>query len=262
MSPMKRGVLLVTGALIAGGAGIWFGDRHLEQRASALEAELRSDHATRPVIVARDDLPEGARLTRDTVAIRDMPVTFTHDSALADTAWSRIAGRTLDRDIAAGRAILPAHVEDTDRARLADQIAPGDRAITIPVSGGAEIAGLLGPGDRLDLMLTHRDDGGRETVPLLADIPILATGAELGDARTTRGPGRYDDLTLAVSPLEAARITHALAIGDIHVVLRADTDNAPVDGYRIDAAALTDNGPEAPPDSSAPDIELIIGGQP
>ena len=262
MSPIKRGVLLVTGALLAGGAGIWFGDRHLQQRASAIEAELRSDHATRPVIVARDDLPEGSRLTRDSVATRDMPVKFTHDSALAAPDWSRIAGRTLDRDIAAGRAILPAHVEDTDRARLAEQVTPGDRAITIPVSGGAEIAGLLGPGDRLDLMLTHRNEGERETVPLLADIPILATGSELGDARTPRGPARYDDLTLAVSPLEAAQITHALAIGDIHVVLRADTDNAPVDSFRIDAAALTDTGPGATPDDAKPDIELIIGGRP
>ncbi|RZU98643.1 Flp pilus assembly protein CpaB [Spiribacter vilamensis] len=262
MNPIKRGVLLVTGALIAGGAGIWFGDRHLEQRASALEAELRSDHATRAVIVARDHLPEGSRLTRDGVAIRDMPVKFTHDSALAAPDWSGIAGRTLKREVAAGRAILPAHVQDTDRARLAEQVKPGDRAITIPVSGGAEIAGLLGPGDRLDLMLTYRNDGERETVPLLADIPILATGSELGDAGTPRGPVRYDDLTLAVSPLEAARITHALAIGDIHVVLRSDTDNAPVDGFRIDAAALIDTGPDADPGNAPPDIELIIGGQP
>lgn len=262
MSPIKRGVLLVTGALIAGGAGIWFGDRHLEQRASALEAQLRSEHATRPVIVARDDLSEGSRLTRDSVATRDMPVKFTHVSAFAAPDWSRIAGRTVDRDIAAGRAILPAHIQETDRARLADQVTPGDRAITIPVSGGAEIAGLLGPGDRLDLMLTYRNDGERETVPLLADIPILATGSELGDARKPRGPARYDDLTLAVSPLEAARITHALAIGDIDVVLRADADNAPVDGFRIDAAALIDTGPDTDPGSATPDIELIIGGKP
>ena len=262
MTPVKRGLLLVTGALLAGGAGIWFGDRHLEQRASALEAQLRSDHAERSVIVARDDLPEGSELTRDRVATRDMPVRFTHESALPASDWSRIAGRRLDRDIAAGRAILPAHVRTTERARLAGRITPGDRAITIPVSGGAEIAGLLTPGDRLDLMLTHRNDGERETVPLLADIPILAAGTQFGDAGASRGPGRYDDLTLAVSPLEAARITHALAIGDIHVVLRADTDNAPVDSYRIDATALTEAGSDATPERAGADVELIIGGRP
>lgn len=261
MSPTKRGVLLIVGALIAGGAGIGFGDRHLQQRAEAIEAELRSDHATRSVIVARDDLPKGSQLSRETVALREMPLAFTHDSALADSAWSRIAGRTLDRPITAGRAILPAHVKGDDRARLAEQITPGDRAITIPVSGSAEIAGLLAPGDRLDLMLTYRDRSQRETVPLLADIPILATGARLGDTRTGQGPGRYDDLTLAVSPVEAARITHALAIGDIHVVLRADTDDTPVEGYRIDATALIDKSHAADSDSSRPDVELIIGGQ-
>jgi len=258
MTPLKRGVLLVTGALLAGGAGVWFGDRHLEQRARAVEAELRSTHATRAVIVAGADLPKGSRLTPDRVAVREMPVRFVHEHAFADNAWARIAGRTLTHDLSAGRAILPVHVTDSDRARLADQITPGDRAITIPVSGGAEIAGLLSPGDRVDLLLTHRDDGERTTLPLLADIPILATGARLAVPRdNTRQPG-YDDLTLAVSPVEAARITQAVAIGSIHVVLRADRDNAPVDGYRIDTAAIT----HAPSGDTPPAVELIIGGEP
>lgn len=260
MRPMKRGLLLVTGALIAGGTGVMLGERHLEQRARAIEDDLRNEHATRSVIVARDDLPKGTRLTRDHVALREIPATFTHDRALLNTDWSAIAGRTLETPVSAGRSILPTHLTDAQRSRLADQINAGDRAMTIPVSGGADIGGLLAPGDRIDLMLTHRGGGERETVPLLADIPILATGAQL--VREARGAdaGRYDDLTLSVSPVEAARITHALAIGRIHVVLRADTDQAPVETYRIDArtltgAAATDAGPAA-------DIELIIGGQP
>lgn len=258
MTPLKRGVLLATGALLAGAAGVWAGDRHLEQRAQAIEAELRSTHATRAVIVARDDLPEGTRLTRDHVAVREMPVRFVHERAMADSAWGRIAGRTLTHDLSAGRAILPVHVADSDRARLADQITPGDRAITIPVSGGAEIAGLLSPGDRVDLMLTHREDGERATLPLLADIPILATGPRIAAREDHARHPSYDDLTLAVSPVEAARITQALAIGSIHVVLRADRDDARVAGYRIDTAAIT----RTQSGEATPAVELIIGGAP
>jgi len=256
MTPLKRGALLITGALLAGGAGVWFGDRHLEQRARAIEAELRTSHATRAVIVAREDLPKGARLTRERAALRDIPERFVHEQALAGNAFPRIAGRTLNHPLSAGRAVLPLHVVQSDRARLADQIRPGDRAITIPVSGGAAIAGLLSPGDRVDLMLTHRDDGERATLPLLADIPLLATGDQLAAAPERAGRARYDNLTLAVSPVEAARITQALAVGSLHVVLRADADDAPVAGYRIDTAAIT----RPSTDHAAEAVELIIGG--
>lgn len=261
MSPLKRGALLAIGAVAAGGAGVWFGDRHLERRAMELEQALREDHATRRIIVAGRDLAEDERLVEGNVALREVPATYVHDSAVAADGWGRLADARLRTDIAAGKAILESHLRERVETRLAATLSPGDRAITIPVSGGGDIAGLLTPGDRLDLMLTYREAGERQTVPLLDDVPILATGGQFTrDAEPAPGMG-YDDLTVAVSPVEAARITHALAIGEIRVVLRADSDDAPPAAYRIDAQALMAADGGANDADDHPPVELIIGGR-
>ena len=263
MSPLKRGALLVLGAIAAGGAGVWFGERHLEQRADALEASFRNEHAARRVIVADRDLARGETLEQADVALREMPATHVHASALARTGWSRIAGKRLRAGIAAGKPVLESHLRASPEARLAEQISRGDRAITIPVSGGGDIAALLTPGDRLDLMLTFRDGDGRQTVPLLDDIPILATGSRFQrspqpEPAQSRG---YDDLTLAVSPREAAQITHALAIGEIRVVLRAHADEATGAVYRIDADSLVANRQDTDASAAVQPVEIIIGGR-
>ncbi|MEX0430674.1 Flp pilus assembly protein CpaB [Spiribacter insolitus] len=261
MSPLKRGALLTLGALAAGAAGVWFGDRHLAQRAMALEASYREAHETRQVIVAARDLAEGRLLAEDDVALREVPATYLHDDAVSAAGWGGLADARLRTAIAAGKPILPSHIRNTVQTRLAERISPGDRAITIPVSGGGEIAGLLTPGDRLDLMLTHRNAAERQTVPLLDDVPILATGAQFNPDPESDPRMGYDDLTLAVSPVEAARITHALAIGDIRVVLRADSDDGSVRDYRIDAQALTGGERTEDEVDSHPPVELIIGGR-
>ncbi|MEX0448400.1 Flp pilus assembly protein CpaB [Spiribacter sp. 221] len=261
MSPLRRGALLALGALGAGAAGVWFGDRHLEQRAVALEQAYREEHETRQVVVAARDLREGEALVEGNVALRDMPATYVHENAVGGAAWSQLAGRRLRTGIAAGKAVLASHVRETAEARLAERLSPEDRAITIPVSGGADIAGLLNPGDRLDLMLTYRNEGGRETVPLLSDIPILATGAQFTHDGSNASHRGYDDLTVAVSPVEAARITHALAIGEIQVVLRADSADASFEDYRITAQALTGVGETRDDPEHHQPVELIIGGR-
>jgi len=259
MQPLKRGVLMLAGALIAGTGGAFLGARHLEQRATALEQALRSDYATQPVIVAGQDLTQGTALADIHVALRDMPATYLHQQALSAEQWPQIAGATLTSSINAGEAILPSHTQQDARVRLAKLLSAGDRAITIPANGSAAIAGLLHPGDRVDLLLTHRRSEGEQTQPLLDNVPLLATGERTQKTSTSAASNGYRNLTLAVSPRQAARITHAMAIGQIQVTLRGDGDHALADITPIDDAALMRaNNPDQP---HAPGAEVIIGGE-
>lgn len=259
MQPLKRGALMLVGAIIAGASGAYFAERYLDQRAMAIENALRSDYATRSVIVAGSDLPKGTALGDRHVALRDMPSRYLHQQALSPKDWKQINGTTLTTAIDSGEPILPSHTLQEANTRLAQLVSIGDRAITIPANGSAAIAGLLHPGDRLDLMLTHRRSEGEQTQSLLKNVPILATGE-----RTTRGRGdsqstRYRNLTLAVSPTQAARITHAMAIGEIQVALRGDDDHRlaaipQVDQSMLMRAANTQQ-------TTMPVVEVIIGGQ-
>ncbi len=262
MQPLKRGAFLMLGAVVAGSAGVYFGERHLSQRAAATEAALRSEHATETVVVAKRDLAQGTTLNADQVALRDMPVTYIHQRAVRKADWGRIAGGILSDPVNAGEPLLPSQLRQSANARLAELVEVGDRAITVPVSGSAAIAGLLNPGDRVDLMLTHRQSDHEQTIPLLSDVPLLATGQRTSPLNQDERARRYTNITLAVSPMQAARITHALAMGSIHVVLRADDDDRPVTAYRIDAPSLIGAAPTPEPDAAPAAVEVIIGGQP
>ncbi len=260
MQPITRGILLLLGAAAAGVSGTLLADRHLAQRAAAIESSLRADHATRAVLVANQDLPAGARIDGNRVALRNVPITYLHADAITERGWTEYAGARLKTAVGAGEPILPVQLRRDETTRLAELVRAGDRALTLPVSGVSAMAGLLNPADRVDLLLTYRAEGAQRTIPLLADIPIIATGGRFAARRQgdAGGPERtYRDITLAVSPVEAARITQARAMGDIRLVLRGDDDDAALPDFLVDADAITGRERETAVDA----VELIIGGR-
>ena len=262
MKPMRRGLLLSSAAIATGILATYLGDQHLQKRATEIEEELKADYATREVVVANRDLAAGERLTAASVALRDVPETYLPDTAIDASSWPQMDGGVITHPIGAGEPIITSQIRRSARSRLAEQITPGDRAITIPVSGTSAVSGLLEPGDRVDLMLTINEQEGRRTLPLLADVPIIATGAqmEVGDRhdRTVN----YNDITLAVSSLEAAKITHAQVVGDIRPILRNDKDDEALPHHVIDRrtllAGMTKDETRQPPQQK---VELIIGGK-
>lgn len=262
MTPLKRGLLLLTAALVAGLTAIYLSDRHLQQRAAEIEEQLTQDYARREVVVANRDLAAGEQLNADTVALREIPKTYLPKTAIDRTSWPDYSGGEITHPIGAGEPITPGQIQKTIHSRLADRISPGDRAITIPVRGTSAISGLLTPGDRVDLMLTINDENGHRTLPLLADVPIIATGALLEAGRTTAIEPGYNDITLAVSTREAAKITHAQIIGEIRPILRNDQDDKALPMHIIDQQTLlADFSNTGMNKQNQRQIELIVGGR-
>ena len=111
-----------------------------------------------------------------------------------------------------------------ERGFLAAALAPGMRAVTLPVDAASGVAGFIFPGDRVDVILNHRlkdADGIRhfasETVA--GNVRVLAidnrTGIEEGKAK----PGRT--VTLEVTPKIAERIALVRAMGTLTLALRS-----------------------------------------
>ncbi|TQF00550.1 MAG: Flp pilus assembly protein CpaB [Spiribacter salinus] len=256
MQPAIRGFLLLAGAGVAGTLGVVLGDRQLERRTAEIEAALQSEHATQPAIVASRDLAAGDRLESGNVSLREIPLTYLPTASLVEADWSSYADAELRESVAAGRPITPSQLRRDESVRLAELLETGDRAISLPLMGASSLSGFLYPADRIDLMLTYRDEGSRRTVPLLNDIPVLAVGSDL--LETTQATAVSDrDITLAVSPIEAATITQAQAMGEIAVALRGELDDLPVDDFLIDAQHLQLTQKQAPAQQNA--VEVIVG---
>ena len=119
-----------------------------------------------------------------------------------------------------------------DRGFLAAALAPGMRAVTVPVSAQTSVAGFVFPGDRIDLVLTQSVAGGGDGEPLkvsetiLRNLRVLATDQRM-DALGPDGKPvvqTYSNVTLEVTPKIAEKIAVAQTVGSLSMSLRSMAD--------------------------------------
>jgi pilus assembly protein CpaB len=254
--------LMVGGALAAGGGAAYFAKSYISSQMRAEREQLHSQYQLVNVVVARADLAPGAVLSSQTAAVRDVPRTFLHADAIRSEQWSTIAGRVLTRAVRSGEPILDAHLAQGLAAGFSAQLPVGTRALTFPVDEEASIAGMLAPGDRIDLLFTTAAANESVTIPLLLGVPVIATGVRT-QANEHALPDRlqsapFRTITVAVTPTDAAKITLAQEAGRISVALRQLNDQTDTRIARITKSSLLRG--DAPPGSPRPRIQIILGG--
>ena len=116
---------------------------------------------------------------------------------------------------------------------MAALIAPGKRAVAVPVRDESAAGGFIQPLDRVDVLWTQRqgDSGGGAKLgarTLLRGAKVLAIGKALGARETASG--EVHTATLELTPGEARIVADARAGGEISLALipAADIAGAPV----------------------------------
>jgi pilus assembly protein CpaB len=223
---MNRTRLLMIGAvaLALGGFVSLFVYKNLQGRPSTVEAGA-------DVIVAADDIQVGARVEEHDVRIAKFPA-----SGLPAGAYSKrsqVMGRGVIIPIAKGEFILPSKLAPENAGSgLPSLIPPGMRAVSVRVNEVVSVAGFVGPGTRVDVLLTGTPNGSTEsqTTTVLQNVAVIASGQRLernaaGEAQST------PVITLLTSPEDAERLTLASSEGKIQLSLRnpLDTHQDPVD---------------------------------
>ena len=109
---------------------------------------------------------------------------------------SDLAGRVLVTHVTANEPILPyklapLDVKDGGVAAVTD---PSKRAMSIKVDDVVGVAGFINPGNRVDVLVTWRDDSPM-TKTVLQNVMVLATGTEIEApgrrSQTACGEGRH-----------------------------------------------------------------------
>jgi pilus assembly protein CpaB len=256
--------LMIGGALAAGGGAAYFARGYIHREMQAQRAQLHGQYELVNVVVAKTNLSAGAMLSSQTVALREVPKAFLHADAIRSDQWASVAGRVLARNVRSGETILDAHLARGIGAGFSSQLPEGMRALTFPVDEEASIAGLLSPGDRIDLLFTTAAANDSVTVPLLSGVPVIATGMRTesnGNALPERlQAGPFRTITVAVTPEDAAKITLAQEAGRISVALRQPGDQAVSRIARVTKSSLLKG--ESPVRVSRPRtrVEIILGG--
>jgi pilus assembly protein CpaB len=223
---MNRTRLLMIGvvALALGAFVSLFVYKNLVGRPATVEAGA-------DVIVAADDIQVGSRVEEHDVRIARFPVSGLPPGAF--TKRSQVMSRGVIIPISRGEFILPSKLAPENAGSgLPALIPPGMRAVSVRVNEVVSVAGFVGPGTRVDVLLTGTPNGSSEsqTTTVLQNVAVIASGQRLernaaGEAQST------PVITLLASPEDAERLTLASSEGKIQLVLRnpLDTHQDPVE---------------------------------
>ena len=149
-----------------------------------------------------------------------------------------LRGRAVRETIAAGTPLTRSSVVGPGQPGfLAAVLKPGTRAVTIQLGKGARHAGLIDPGDRVDVILTAKLllQDRTQTVfarTILEDVRVVAVDRQVGTSAETPGSGkevkRSENLTatLEVSPAQADRLALGEHEGELSLTVRSLTGTA------------------------------------
>jgi pilus assembly protein CpaB len=252
----KRLIIAVAGAVICGLLGVLAVTRYLS-RIEGFTRDLGN------VVIARREIPLGAKITADQLTLAQIP-----NGSVPDGFFRKI-------DQVVGRvAIQPIGVRETiTNMKLAPEgtggglsavIPEGYRAVTVKVDDVVGISGFVMPGSYVDVVAVvtpQSQEGVQSQGPIskivLQHIKVLASGPKIDSPENQREPTNVKAVTLMVTPEQAEKLVLATNEGKLQLVMRnySDDEDTTTTGADKNKLLRGDNvNPEpAPPSASEPE---------
>jgi pilus assembly protein CpaB len=147
----KTGLILIA-AIGFGIAAAFMSILYLKSREAAIvESLVGEEQQMVAVVVAKQDLKKGQQISPAQFAVRELPGKFVHSNAVVVDSFNNFVGRYLVEDMSAGNSLLTSFVDEAFPVDFSDLIKKGRRAMTIQVDTDASTAGMMRPGNRIDI---------------------------------------------------------------------------------------------------------------
>jgi pilus assembly protein CpaB len=226
------------------------------------------------ILVAARPLPAGTLLKDEDFQVREVAIEVAPETAFAATVEGRgeLRGALLRRYLDPTEPVLRGDVlRPRDRGFLAAVLRPGMRAVSVAVDQVTGTAGLIWPGDQIDLLLSQELGDSApvsrrvtgETV--MQDVRVIAV-----DQSISQGPGGSETavgrvartVTLEVTPDQAERVIVATQLGRLALVVRAMAPTEDAEGERAPTTFAGDVSPVLQRSAVAPGqrMRIIQGG--
>jgi pilus assembly protein CpaB len=210
---LLAGLLLCGFALAAAG-----------RRVATVEKDLRRQANPMEVVVASVPIPAGETFSMQNLAKKAVPSSGTGQRNVPASDFELLVGARAKTAIDPGEPVLWTDVEEPyDMDAFSRTVLPGRRAMTLGVDMTSSFAGLLHPGDRVDLLV---DRSGANSADWVRDIPVIAVDRDHNRLAHPSDKEETATVTLMVTPGEGSRI--ARTSGKVHWFLRNPDDNAAV----------------------------------
>lgn len=232
----KRLIIALTGAVICGLLGVVLITRYLAS-VQAYTKDLGN------VVVAKEEIPLGAKITAEQLALMPIP-----NGSVPQGAF-----RKLDQVV--GRvAITPIGVRETITSmKLAPEgmggglpavIPDGYRAMTVKVDDVVGVSGFVMPGSFVDVVAVivpaqqGSDGQGPISKIVLQNIKVLASGPKIDSPENQREPTNAKSVTLQVTPEQAEKLVLAANEGKLQLVMRNYSDQEDTQTRGVNKATL------------------------
>jgi pilus assembly protein CpaB len=204
------------------------------------KAEAPPPVATEQILSAVAGLQPGSLVQPADLGSSAVPLTNVPAGAVLDTAANRSAmvGSMVRAALPQGAPVLDSSlIHPGDHGFLAAVLAPGMRAVTVGVDAITGTAGLIWPGDHVDVVLTQTltdpsipvgEQIAAEVV--LSDVRVIATDQQLGEgAAVPSGPNAAaavvrptaTTVTLEVTSEQADKVEVATRLGQLSLVVHS-----------------------------------------
>lgn len=230
-----RALMFLLGSIVAAGLTAGLVVQLLRQSRARLEEASRPPELV-PVVIAKRDLYVGLPITEEDVVVVQLTPNMIPSDLVFDETMSVVRRVPRERILANEPLRAERLAQKEAGIGLNAIIATGKRAMTVETDTESGLAGMLQPGNYVDVIVTIRPDDANITAKwvtetILQGIRVLAVGSSLGGERgdddkkksASRSRSR-PSVTLELTLEEAEKLALASSKGEIHLVLRNDID--------------------------------------
>lgn len=215
-------ILILVAIVLTAGTGLiarsWINDQRQEPVAVAPPPPVKKTF----VLVADKDLPTGTFIKENLLTWQSWPDEKLHQSYLIKekSDLKELVGSVVRRAIAAGEPVSVGRlVKPGSRGFLAAVLRPGYRAVSLRINATSSISGLVFPGDRVDVILTHSVDSKRVSETVLTNVRVIAIDQQTNDQSQAPKVGKH--ATFEVTPKQAEMFSVLSDMGKLSLSLRS-----------------------------------------
>lgn len=234
----------------------------------SIENEAKKKFGTEVMVVkAKKDIAEQETINETHIELAPIPKRFLEPSAISfsqEEADNKEAAKVI-RSLVGAVAVVPIRegeqiaynklTEPSIRTGLSPQIAPGRRAIAVPVSEVSGVSKLVKPGDRVDLVAVLDMGGGKQNKiakTVLQDVVVLSVGRNVTNnvarlleqdpygntprVKSLTQDSSFTSVTLEVEPNQAQALALVMANNDNAITLSLRNND---DTERVGMEAVT-----------------------
>jgi pilus assembly protein CpaB len=229
-----RTALVAAIVLGLGGIGLvgWIG-LQLPAKPTAAAVAAPAPQTKVQVLVVAHPLRAGSLLKYNDMQAHEELASAVPAGARTDTPQARaeLVGSMVRRSLQPQDVLLPADLlRPGDHGFLAAVLRAGMRATTVGVDAVSGTAGLIWPGDHVDVILTQVTTD--QTLPaarrasaetVLSDVRVIAIDQELmqGATGSSTEQGAAHTVTLEVTEVQAERVALAARLGHLSLIVRS-----------------------------------------